>query len=74
MSETTSPAGDFSAEVAPKANLAATVFAVVLAALIGLSAADIHWPDTTEAEQNTSWERDGRQLNGRGKWAGYLNP
>ncbi len=73
------PAGPVSTETlrivsAPKASFAVTVIAATLALLIGLSAVDIHWDNAQETNHSTTWERDGHELDGRGKWAGYLKP
>ncbi len=61
-------------ETAPNAAIASTAAIAAFVMLIGLSAADIHWGDRPESVQSAAWERDGRQLDGRGKWAGYLKP
>lgn len=73
------PAGPVSAETlrtasAPKTSFAVAVMAATLALLIGLSAVDIHWDNAPEADHSTTWDRHGHELDGRGKWAGYLKP
>lgn len=73
------PAGPVSAETlrvasTPKASFAVTVMAAALSLLIGLSAVDIHWDNAPETDQSTTWDHHGHELDGRGKWAGYLKP
>lgn len=48
------------------------IVAALLALVIGLSAADVQRQRTTEAGLDR--QHDNLQLDGRGKWAGYMQP
>ena len=56
---------------APNATLGYTAIALALALVLGLSAADIHRPDTTGTAQSQDVSAVAPVLDGRGKWAGY---
>lgn len=55
---------------APNVTWGMFVVAALLALVIGLSAADVQRQRTTEAGLDR--QHDNLQLDGRGKWAGYM--
>ncbi|MEP3275149.1 MAG: hypothetical protein ABJN26_08420 [Stappiaceae bacterium] len=56
----------------PRWSILLTALALVLALVIGLSAVDIQDKRFGPATQNAADQHNDPQLDGRGKWGGYL--